>query len=68
MKKLVGTGLIARRIVLTQAAVRRHTVANHENGVMCTVAGCSMRVARWRLKYIFELIVCYSPCKNLFYI
>ncbi|KAK6734761.1 hypothetical protein RB195_018137 [Necator americanus] len=43
----------------TQAAVRRHTVANHENGVMCTVAGCSMRVARWRLK---KHLMKYHPC------
>ncbi|XGW12437.1 hypothetical protein V3C99_013272 [Haemonchus contortus] len=33
------------------AEVRKHTLANHEKGIVCTVAGCNMRVARWHLKH-----------------
>lgn len=32
------------------AEVRKHSIANHERGVVCTMAGCNMRVSRWRLK------------------
>ncbi|EYC14050.1 hypothetical protein Y032_0042g683 [Ancylostoma ceylanicum] len=45
-----------------KAAVRRHTILNHENGVICTVAGCNMRVSRWRLKaHIEKDHNCYKP-------
>ncbi|RCN43449.1 hypothetical protein ANCCAN_10575, partial [Ancylostoma caninum] len=45
-----------------KAAVRRHTTANHENGVMCTVAGCNMRVSRWRLRaHIEKEHPCHQP-------
>ncbi|KAE9412830.1 hypothetical protein Angca_003767, partial [Angiostrongylus cantonensis] len=33
-----------------RAEVRKHTIINHGNGVTCTVTGCNLRIARWRLK------------------
>ncbi|KJH50892.1 zinc finger, C2H2 type [Dictyocaulus viviparus] len=37
-----------------RSEVRKHVTVNHINGVNCTVAGCNVRIARWRLRTHLE--------------
>uniref|UniRef100_A0A0K0CY18 C2H2-type domain-containing protein n=1 Tax=Angiostrongylus cantonensis TaxID=6313 RepID=A0A0K0CY18_ANGCA len=57
------SGLLAlhKLIYMVRAEVRKHTIINHGNGVTCTVTGCNLRIARWRLKYVlFDMCLSYS--------